>query len=131
MLDWNHNGRYDAFDAETDMMILDEMDKASSGSSKVYSSYADSSVKLENKSNEAVAEPEEMKPWQMRLTGCMFFYFLLYLLFVIPTPIRDFLQNIGYASIVLWLVLAVVLGNFVCDLIYREEKKTAKQEKVE
>lgn len=52
MLDWNHNGGYDAFDTAADMMILDEMDKGSSGSSKAYSHRDNSSVKPENKSNE-------------------------------------------------------------------------------
>lgn len=76
-------------------------------------------------------EPEEMKPWQMRLTACTFFYFLLFLLFWVPEPIRDLLVNLGYVLIVLWLVLTVVLGNFVCDLIERDEKKHAKQEEAE
>lgn len=99
MYDWNHNGEYDVFDMATDMMLLDEMNKASSSTSKVYSHYTDSSVKPVNQNGEAVEALEDIKPWQMRLTGCVFFYFLLYPLFKIPTPIRDFLADIGYAVI--------------------------------
>ena len=128
MYDWNHNGEYDAFDTATDMMLLDEMDKALSNNSKAYSHYTDSSAKSVNQNDEAMEELEDIKPWQMRLTGCVFFYFLLYPLFKIPTPIRDFLADIGYTAIVLWLGVAFALGNFVCDLIYREEMKNAKQE---
>ena len=128
MIDWKHNGKHDAFDIATDVTLMNVRDRNTNEEDSGYSCYAACSAKPEIQENESKEEPEEIKPWQMRLTGFVFFYFLLYPLFWMIPPIREFMLDLGYTGIAIWLGLAFVLANFISDLIYREEKKNAKED---
>ena len=69
MLDWNHNGSYDAFDSATDYMLSGDMDSSASGSAK----YA------ANQKDKPVLPQEEMKPWQYLFT----IYFMLGIVYAV------------------------------------------------
>ena len=98
MVDWNHNGERDAFDFAMDMMVIEEMERASSNKKSTYNnSYKSSSSASENL-------------WET--VGCM-----LYLCFIIiPTATVFILWFAGEHDLAIGLVVFGVILH--CALYY-------------
>ena len=116
MMDWNHNGSYDAFDSATDYMLSGDMDSSASGSAK----YA------VNQKDKPVPPQEEMKPWQYLFT----IYFMLgivyaVIFFFVPDSAlialnRMFGNGIAIVIIVLMILPGLVLFRMVMQDVEKE-----------
>ena len=116
MMDWNHNGSYDAFDSATDYMLSGDMDSSASGSAK----YA------ANQKDKPVLPQEEMKPWQYLFT----IYFMLgivyaVIFFFVPDSAlialnRMFGNGIAIVIIVLMILPGLVLFRMVMQDVEKE-----------
>ena len=116
MMDWNHNGSYDAFDSATDYMLSEDMDGNASGSAK----YA------ANQKENPVPPQEKMKPWQYLVT----IYFVLsivyaVILFIVPESAlialnRMFGNGIALVIIVLMILPGLVLFRMVMQDVEKE-----------
>lgn len=116
MMDWNHNGSYDAFDSATDYMLSEDMDSSASSSAK----YA------ATQKEEPVLPQEEMKPWQYLVT----IYFMLgivyaVIFFFVPDSAlialnRMFGNGIAIVIIVLMILPGLVLFRMVMKDVEKE-----------
>ena len=116
MMDWNHNGSYDAFDSATDYMLSGDMDSSASGSAK----YA------ANQKDKPGPPQEEMKPWQYLFT----IYFMLgivsaVIFFFVPDSAlialnRMFGNGIAIVIIVLMILPGLVLFRMVMQDVEKE-----------
>ena len=113
MMDWNHNGSYDAFDSATDYMLSGDMDSSASGSAK----YA------ANQKDKPVPPQEEMKPWQYLFT----IYFMLGIVYAVFVPDsalvalnRIFGNGIAIVIIVLMILPGLVLFRMVMQDVEKE-----------
>ena len=127
MMDWNHNGSYDAFDSATDYMLSEDFNCDSSedsltGEHGVYSSAKYAATQKE----EPVLPQEEMKPWQYLFT----IYFMLgivyaVIFFFVPDSAlialnRMFGNGIAIVIIVLMILPGLVLFRMVMQDVEKE-----------
>ena len=117
MMDWNHNGSYDAFDSATDYMLSGDMDSSASGSAK----YA------ANQKDKPVLPQEEMKPWQYLFT----IYFMLgivyaVIFFFVPDSALVALNRIfGNGIAIVIIVLMILPGLVLFRMVMQDVEKEA------
>ena len=117
MMDWNHNGSYDAFDSATDYMLSGDMDSSASGSAK----YA------ANQKDKPVLPQEEMKPWQYLFT----IYFMLgivyaVIFFFVPDSALVALNRIfGNGIAIVIIVLMILPGLVLFRMVMKDVEKEA------
>ena len=117
MMDWNHNGSYDAFDSATDYMLSEDMDSSASGSAK----YA------ANQKDKPVLPQEEMKPWQYLFT----IYFMLgivyaVIFFFVPDSALVALNRIfGNGIAIVIIVLMILPGLVLFRMVMQDVEKEA------
>ena len=114
MMDWNHNGSYDAFDRATDYMLSGDMDSSASGSAK----YA------ANQKDKPVPPQEEMKPWQYLVTifSSLIFLYSFVILVLMPEFVLEALQDL-FGDYLLALIFGsmIVIGMWLYVIVTRDE----------
>ena len=114
MMDWNHNGSYDALDSATDYMLSEDMDSSASSSAK----YA------ATQKEEPVLPQEEMKPWQYLVTifSSLIFLYSFVILVLMPEFVLEALQDL-FGDYLLALIFGsmIVIGMWLYVIVTRDE----------
>ena len=125
MMDWNHNGSYDAFDSATEYMLSEDFNCDSSeasltGEHGVYSSAKYAATQKE----EPVLPQEEMKPWQYLVTifSSLIFLYSFVILVLMPEFVLEALQDL-FGDYLLALIFGsmIVIGMWLYVIVTRDE----------
>lgn len=125
MMDWNHNGSYDAFDSATDYMLSEDFNRDSSEDSLTGEHGVYSSAKYAaNQKDKPVPPQEEMKPWQYLVTifSSLIFLYSFVILVLMPEFVLEALQDL-FGDYLLALIFGsmIVIGMWLYVIVTRDE----------